>query len=99
LVLETNASDLALAAILSIRTDGDIHPIAFHFQILQAAKLNYDVHVKELLAIVEAFKKWRHYLEGTANLVEVITDHKNLTYFCSSKALTQRQARWSEFLS
>ena len=99
LVLETNALDLALAAILSIRTNGDIHPIAFHSWTLQAAELNYDVHDKELLAIVKAFKKWRHYFEGTANLVEVITDHKNLTYFCSSKVLTRCQARWSELLS
>jgi len=89
LVLETNASDLALAAILSIHTDGNIHSIAFHSQTLQAAKLNYNVHNKELLAIVKAFKKWRHYLEEIANPVEVITDHKNLTYFCSSKALTR----------
>ena len=99
LVLETDASNLALAAILSIRTEGDIHPIAFHSQSLHAAELNYDVHDKELLAIVEAFKKWQHYLERTATPVEVITDHKNLTYFCSSKLLTQRQARWSEYLS
>ena len=57
LVLETDVSDLALAAILSICTDGNIHPIAFHFWILQAAKLNYDVHDKELLAIIKTFKK------------------------------------------
>jgi len=91
--LETDASNLALAAILSIQTEGDIHPIAFHSQSLHAAELNYDVHDKELLAIVEAFKKWRHYLEGTATPVEVITNHKNLTYFCSSKLLMRRQAR------
>jgi len=58
-----------------------------------------NVYDKELLAIVEAFKKWRHYLEGAVTPVEVITDHKNLTYFCSSKSLTRRQARWSEYLS
>jgi len=57
LVLKTDASDLALAAILSIHTNGDIHPITFHSQTLQAAELNYDVHDKGLLAIVEAFKK------------------------------------------
>lgn len=88
LVLETDASDLALAAILSICTNGDIHPITFHFWTLQAAELNYDVHDKELLAIIKTFKKWQHYLEGTVNPVEVIMDHKNLTYFYSSKALT-----------
>ena len=99
LVLETDALDRALATILSIRTNSNLHPIAFHSRTLQAAELNYDVHDKELLAIVEVFKKWRHYLEGTATPIDVITDHKNLTYFCSSKTLMRRQARWSEFLS
>ena len=60
--------------------------------------MNYDIHDKELLAIFEAFKKWRHYLEGTPTPVEVLTDHKNLIYFCSSKSLSRHQARWSEFL-
>ena len=63
-----------------------------------STELNYDVHDKELLAIFEAFKKWRHYLKGTPAPVEVFTDHKNLIYFCESKALSHHQARWSEFL-
>jgi len=53
--------DLALAAILSTQTEEDIYPISFHSQTLQATELNYNVHNKELLAIVEVFKKWRHY--------------------------------------
>ena len=57
LVLETDASDLALAVILSIQIGEDIYPIAFHSRSLHAAELNYDIHDKELLAIVEAFKK------------------------------------------
>jgi len=61
LVVETNASDYALAAILSIMTkDNEIHPIAFHSWTFSALELNYDVHNKELLAIFEAFKIWRH---------------------------------------
>ena len=62
-------------------------------------ELNYNVHDKELLAIFEAFKSWRHYLEGTPTPINVITDHKNLEYFSTTKVLTWRQARWSEFLS
>jgi len=57
------------------------------------------VYNKELLAIVEAFKKWQHYLEEVAVPVEVYTDHKNLTYFLETKTLFQRLARWLEFLS
>ena len=61
LVVETNASDYALATILSIMTkDNEIHPIAFHSWTFSALELNYDVHNKELLAIFEAFKIWRH---------------------------------------
>jgi len=50
--------------------------------------MNYDIHDKELLAIVEVFKKWRHYFEGTPITVEVFMDHKNLIYFCDTKSLS-----------
>ena len=81
LVVETDASDYALAAILSTCTsDGDLHPIAFHSRTFTAPELNYNVHDKELLAIFEAFQHWRHYLEGSASQIDVVTDHKNLEY-------------------
>ena len=78
--------------------DGEVHPIAFLSRTLQATELNYDTHDKELLAIFEAFKAWRHYLEGSGEPIQVITDHKNLEYFSTTKILTRRQVRWSEFL-
>jgi len=93
IIVETDASDQALAAIISTHQDGDIHPIAFHSRTFSETELNYDIHDNELLAIFEAFKKWRHYLEGTTIPVEVFTDHKNLIYFYDSKALSRRQAR------
>jgi hypothetical protein len=51
------------------------------------------------MAIYEAFKAWQHYLEGTEVLVDVVMDHKNLEYFCTTRILSRRQARWSTFLS
>jgi len=100
LVMETNASDYALAAILSIMTkDNKIHPIASHSRTFSAPELNYDIYDKELLVIFEAFKIWQHYLEGAASLIDVVTDHKNLEYFSTTKVLIRRQARWSEYLS
>jgi len=73
LVVETDASDYALAAIFSIMTkDNEIHPVAFHSRTFSAPELNYDVHDKELLAIFEAFKMWRHYLEGSAPAIDVV---------------------------
>ena len=88
LVVETDASDYALAAILSIIINDELHPIAFLSRTFTSTELNYDVHDKELLAIFEAFKKWRHYLEGSALPVDVVTDHKNLVYFSTTKILT-----------
>ena len=99
LVVETDASDYALAAILSIMTkDNEIHPIAFHSQTFSALELNYNIYDKELLVIFEAFKIWQHYLEEFTSLVDVVTDHKNLEYFSTTKVLICQQARWSEYL-
>jgi len=57
LVMETDVSDYALVAILSIMTkDNKIHPVAFHSQMFSTLELNYDIHDKELLAIFKAFK-------------------------------------------
>ena len=55
--METDASDYALAAILSIiNKDNEVHPVAFHSHTFTAVELNYNTHDKELLAIFEAFK-------------------------------------------
>ena len=100
LIVETDASDYALGAILSlISDDGEIHPVAFYSRSFSPAELNYDTHDKELLAIFCAFQQWRQYLEGSGDPVEVFTDHKNLEYFSTTKLLTRRQVRWSEYLN
>jgi hypothetical protein len=99
-IVETDASDYAIAGILSLRAaDGDVHPVAFYSRTLHGAELNYDTHDKELLAIFEAFKTWRHYLESPVHTIDVVTDHKNLEYFSTTKTLSRHQARWSEYLS
>jgi len=100
IIVETNASDYAISGIISIHcADEEIQPVAFRSWTLTAPELNYDTHDKELLAIFEAFRSWHHYLEGSGNPVDVVTDHKNLEYFCMTKLLTHWQAQWSEFLS
>ena len=65
---------------------------------MSSAERNYEIHDKELLAIVEAFKVWSHYCQGPSS-VTVLTDHHNLKYFRTSTKLNQRQARWAEKLS
>jgi len=94
LIVETNASDYALTAILSIvNEDNKVHPVTFHSRTFTVVELNYDTHDKELLAIFEAFKIWRHYLEGLAYPIDVVMDYKNLEYFSTTKVLIWRQAR------
>jgi hypothetical protein len=54
------------------------------------AETNYDIHDKELLAVVIALQKWRIYLKGFKYPVKVLTDHKNLTWFTITKILNRR---------
>ena len=51
------------------------------------AELNYLIHDKELLAIILSFQHWRVELEGTSQVIEVLSDHKALEYFMTTKAL------------
>ena len=100
IIVETDASDFAIGACLSqLGTDGKLHPIAFYSRKMSPAEENYDIHDKELLAIVAVFQEWRVYLEGPKHTVTVYTDHKNLTYFITTKQLNRRQVRWMELLS
>jgi len=100
-ILETDASDFAIGAVLLQRSKADmeLHPVAFYSRKMIPAEINYTVHDKELLAIVAAFKHWRHYLVGSPHTIEVFSDHKNLSYFSSMHILKQRHARWNEMLS
>ncbi|SOV04806.1 uncharacterized protein UDID_17198 [Ustilago sp. UG-2017a] len=100
IIVETDASDFAVAAVLSQSFDqGTRHPIAFFSKKLDPAQLNYPIFDKEMFAIVAAFKHWRQYLEGAKFPVQVLTDHRSLEYFTTTKQLNRRQARWSELLS
>src|ERR1700712_913233 len=63
------------------------------------AECNYDIHDKELLAVIQAFKEWKRYTRGSPRTVQVYTDHKNLVTFMSTKELSERQGRWMRFLT
>ena len=75
--IETDASDLAIGACLSQEYDKNWHPIVYLSRKLSAAKQNYDVHDKELLAIVVSLETWRVYAKEAPQLT-ILTDHKNL---------------------
>ena len=99
-IVEADSSDYALGATLSQKQDdGRVHPVAFHSRKLIPAEMNYEIHDKELLAIVDSFSRWRHYLEGAQHRIEVFSDHHNLSYFQTAKVLNRRQARWAQQLA
>ncbi|KAK1916818.1 hypothetical protein P3342_004373 [Pyrenophora teres f. teres] len=61
--VETDASDYALGAVLSQQSeDGKWRPVFYYSRKFSGAELNYDVHDKELLGVVDAFEQWEVYL-------------------------------------
>ena len=82
------ASDFALGSVLSQPNEnGLIYPVAFHSRKFEAAEINYEIHDKEILAIVDSFEHWPHFLEGSPHQIIVYNDHKNLTYFQNAQVL------------
>ena len=65
--------------------------MAYRSKTMQDAECNYDIHNKELLAIIQAFTEWKQYLRGSPKPVRVLTDHKNLGTFMKTKELSKRQ--------
>jgi hypothetical protein len=92
--METDASDFAMGAVLSQEGNGRrLHPVAFYSRKFSAAEINYEIHDKELLAIVDSFQEWRCLLEGASHPVIVYTNHKNLKYLMTALVLNRSQAR------
>ncbi len=79
--------------------DGLLHLVAFFSKNLNPVECNYEIYDKELLAIIRCFEQWRLELEGIGVPIKVITDHKSIEYFMTTKKLSRRQVRWAEFLS
>jgi hypothetical protein len=99
-IVETNASDFALGAVLSQKgDDGRLYLVAFHSRKFTPAEINYEIYDKELLAIVDCFKVWRRYLEGATHTIQVYSDHQNLEYFITTNVLNRHQARWAQELA
>ena len=66
---------------------------------MSKSECNYDVHDKELLAIILALEDWRRYVKGSRQRAKILTDYKNLGPFLTKKKLNERQVRWKQFLS
>jgi len=98
--MKVDASDYATGGVLSMECrDGLWRPVAFLSKSLNETERNYEIHDKEMLAIVRGLEAWRHLLEGAQFKFEIWMDHKNLECFMKAQKLNRRQARWALYLS
>jgi len=99
--IEADSSDFASGAVLSQKLPGEEkwHPVVFYSKSLSLVEWNYEIHNKEMLAIIRALEEWRYFLEGAWHPVEIWMDYKNLEYFITAKKLNHRQAHWSLYLA
>jgi transposase InsO family protein len=87
------------AALLQRETpDKPWRPVGFFSKKMSPAETNYQIHDKELLAVVLSLKEWQELLKPLEKFT-IQTDHKNLEYFKSLRQLNERQTRWAQFLS
>jgi hypothetical protein len=96
-VLDTDASDVAIGAVLSQEQDGELKVISYASNSLSMAQRNYCTTRKELLAVVLFTRHFRHYLLGRPLVVR--TDHGSLTWLLRFKQINVQLARWLEELS
>ena len=96
-ILDTDASNVAIAAELSQVQNGEEHVIAFGSFGLSAPQRKYCTTRKELLAIVRFTRQFRHYLLGRQFVIR--TDHSSLTWILRFKNADGQLARWLEELA
>ena len=96
-ILDTDASNVAVGAVLSQVMDGIERPIAFYSRVLSGAQRNYCPTRRELLAVVVALQHFRHYLLGSKVILR--TDHHSLKWLKTFKRPEGILARWIETLA
>ena len=80
--VKTNTSNFAMEGVLLMKCeDKRWRLVAYISKSLNEAKNNYEIHNKEILAIIRCLEVWRYFLEGIKSQFEIWTDYKNLEYF------------------
>nr|XP_050022662.1 uncharacterized protein LOC126516584 [Dermacentor andersoni] len=92
-VVQADASDLGIGAVLLQEHEDVLRPVAFASRSLTPAERNYSVTERECLAIVFALRKFDHYVDGVPFVVE--TDHMALTWLKRLREPSGRLARWA----
>jgi len=92
--VEVDVSDFATGGVLSMKCEDEKwRPVAYISKLLNEAERNYEIHDKEMLAIIRCLEAWKHFLEGAKDRFEIWMDHKNLEYFMKAQKLNRRQAK------
>ncbi len=100
LYMKINASNREVEDVLNQKSKTDQwHFIVYYSYKFKEAEVWWDMHDKELYAIVLNFKNWWHYLQSSKRLICVIIDHNNLCYFMMMKKLNVWQMHWAEKLA
>ena len=100
IIIETDDSNYVCAGILSRAGEkGELRLVVYRSKTMMKAEVNYKVHDKELLAIVQALTEWKRYVSNTKYPFRILRDHQNLIPFTTTKKLIGRQIGWSEELS
>ena len=80
--MKVDVLDYATGRVLSMEDkDGLRRPVVFLSKSLNEMERNYEIHDKEMLAIIRRLENWRHLLESARFKFKIWTDHKNLEYF------------------
>ena len=91
--------DYAMEGVLSMECKDRLwRPVVFLSKFLNETERNYEIHDKEMLAIIWGLESWRYLLEGAQSKFEIWIDHKNLEYFMKAQKLNWRQAQWALYL-
>ena len=96
-ILDTDACDFSIGAVLSQLQDGQERVVAYGSKSLSKAERNYCVTDRELLAVRFFVEHYKHYLLGQKFTVR--SDHQALKWLFSLKDPKSRIARWIEDLS
>lgn len=97
--LVTDASDLAIGAVLQQHKDGAWQSLAFFSRKLSKAQEKYSPYDRELLAVYETIKYFRHMVE--TRHFTVFTDHKPIIFAFHErkKNCSPRQYRHLDFIA
>src|SRR5690242_9651510 len=89
-IIECDASDFCLGAVLSQESDNIRRPIAFLPKKFNASETNHNVSEIELMAILMACRTWRRYLHSSPHRVQVLTDHRNLEFMTKTRKWSRK---------